>query len=716
MRPSKPLLVVGVVAALAIPSVAVGGKASRSRSATVVVDLDRTLNTFTPASAIGAGVDGHGQGEIAQIYTPANLRAMRRAGLSPLTYRLRTELAAEAWHWNPSGRFSDALHRRGYWTSNLGGSRAGVSYGYRLPRRGDTHDQANDDGYSRLDDGDPRSFWKSNPYLDSHFTHEPDALHPQWALVDFGHHMPVDAVRIAWGTPYATRFAVQRWVGPSAVIQNGHPLGHWADFPHARFGSHGGVQTLRVAARPVSVRFVRVLLERSSHTAARGSRDVRDRLGYAIRELYVGRLAGGRLIDLMHHRRDVNQTVTYASSTDPWHRASDRDPGVEQPSFARVARSGLTAGQPLLVPVSVFYGTPENAVAEIRYLIERGIPIRGVELGEEPDGQLASPEDYGALYVQFATALHRAFPRLSLGGPSFQTSIPDWYAWPDAHGNRSWTNRFVNYLRGHGALVELSFFSFEWYPFDNTCRAPGPQLARASATLASVLALQRRHGVPARTPTYISEYGYSAFSGRSEVDLAGALLNADTVGEFLALGGTTAYLYGYEPDGLMMEGKCARSWGNLTLLLADANRRVRQPVATFWGAQLETQQWAQPGGGAHALLATTLHPGGGVDPQLLGAYALRRPDGRVALLLVNKDPRHPVSLRVALAHAGNAQAAAAGRADLYQLSARNYVWHANGALGHARPDAPPSHRLVDGSAVTLPPFSLSVLRLATPSG
>jgi hypothetical protein len=710
MTHSKPLLALGVVAALATPTVAARGRASPPRSATVVVDLDRTLNTFSPASAIGAGVDGHGRGEIAQIYTPANLRAMRRAGLSPLTYRLRTELAAEAWHWNPNGRFSDAAHQQGYWASSIAGPGASVSYGYRLPRRGDTHDQANDDGYSRLDDGDPHSFWKSDPYLDSHYTHEADALHPQWALVDLGHHMPVNALRVAWGTPYATRFAVQFWVGPSAVIQNGHPLGHWADFPRGRFGGRGGVQTLRVATRPIAVRFVRVVLERSSHTAPRGARDIRDRLGYAIRELYLGRLVGGRLVDLVHHRRDASQTVTYASSTDPWHRASDRDTGVEQPSFTRVARSGLTAGQPLLVPVSVLYGTPQNAVAEIRYLIAHRIPIRGVELGEEADGQLASPEDYGALYVQFAAALHRAFPHLALGGPSFQTSIPDWYAWPDASGNRSWTNRFVNYLRGHGALGELSFFSFEWYPFDNTCAAPGPQLARASTTLASVVALQRAHGIPPTIPTYISEYGYSAFSARSEVGLAGALLNADTVGQFLALGGTTAYLYGYEPDALMTEGKCAGSWGNLTLLLADANHRVRQPLATFWGARLETQQWAQPGSGSHALLASTVQFADGADPQLLGAYAIRRPDGRVALLLVNKDPLHTVSLRVVLAHAAGATSAG-GRADLFQLSSRDYVWHANGARGHARPDAPPRHSVVDGGPVSLPPFSLSVLRV-----
>jgi hypothetical protein len=683
-----------------------------AREATLTVELGSVVRTFRPDQALGAGVDGHGEGDNALIYTPPNVRAMRASGLSPLTYRLRTELAAEAWHWNPSGSFSDPRRRAGYWTSATGGPRFGASFGYRLPRRGDTHDQANDDGYSRLDDGDPGSFWKSNPYLDSHYTHEPDASHPQWALVDFGHHVGVDALRVSWGTPYATRFGVQYWVGPSAVIQNGHPLGHWADFPHARHIGHAGIQTVRLAGAPISVRFVRVVLQRSSHTAPPGSRDIRDRLGYAIRELYLGRVRGGRLQDLIDHRRDARQTVTYASSTDPWHRASDRDPGVEQPSFQRVARSGLMAGQPLLVPVSVFYGTPADAVAEIRYLRAHSIPIRGVELGEEPDGQLASPEDYGALYVQFARALQRAFPGLPVGGPSLQTSIPDWYAWPDSHGNRSWTNRFIAYLREHRAGSKLSFFSFEWYPFDNTCAAPGPQLAHVASTLASVLSLQRQHGVPADMPIYITEYGYSAFAGQSEVDRAGALLNADTVGEFLRLGGTTAYVYGYEPDGLMREMKpCPRGWGNLILLLADANRHVRQPVATYWGAQLETQQWVAPGDGVHALLASTARFADGGDPQLLGAYALQRPDRQVSLLLVNKDPLRTVSLRVGLMRAGSS--IAAPPADLYQLSRANYAWRPAAARGVARPDSPPRHSVIAaGDVVTLPPFSLSVLRTA----
>jgi hypothetical protein len=693
-------------AALALPASAAGPRAAGPRVTSVeriVVNTAQTIATFSPARALGAALDGHERGEIGQIYTPANERAMQSAGLGALSYRLRTELGVAAWHWNPVGSWSDPARHAGYWTSASTQNRQFLaSYGYDLPRRGDTTDQADNSGYSRLDDGSLGTFWKSNPYLDTRYTHEPQR---QWVLVDFGQRRAVDALRVAWAAPYARSLRVQWWQGPEALLQAGHAPGRWRDFPVAQFSGRSGVQTLVLAKRPVWARFVRVVLSRSSHTAPPGSRDIRDRLGYAIRELFVGRVQRGRFTDLILHGV-ARQTSTYASSTDPWHTAGDIDRNYEQPSFTTVARSGLTRGQPLLVPVAVLYGTPEDAVAELRYLRALGVSIAGVELGEEPNGQWASPEDYGALYLQFARAIRHYDPSLPLGGPSLETSIPDFVAWPDAHGDRSWTRRFVDFLRAHHAIDELDFFSFEWYPFDNGCRPAGPPLSRAAGMLAALVHHQLLDGLPPAIPRIITEYGYSAFAAREEVDLEGAVFDTDVAAEFLALGGQAAYEYGYEPSELIRELSNCDTWGNLTLLRSDSSHRIAQPVAAYWSARLLTRVWAQPGTTANAMLATNAT---GAAP--VSAYALRRPDGRLSILLLNKDPHWARPVSISLAGAGPARALI-GPVALQQLSRASYVWHPHGESGYAQPDAPPARSTFDASArsvLSLPPLSVTVL-------
>jgi hypothetical protein len=714
-----------VVAAVAIGGAAAGSVRPRANprggtgaAGSVTIDLSHPVNRFRPDRALGAGVDGHDQGDTRLIYTPANLRAMRSAGLRPLTYRLRTELAVEAWHWNPQGSWSDPRRRQGYWTgSSTPGAPFATTYGYRLPRRGDTIDQANDDGYSRLDDGSTKTFWKSNPYLDPHFTHAAERLHPQWMLVDLGRPTPVDALRIAWGSPYAHAVRVEYFVGRDALMFANDPTGYWLPFANATFRGAPGTQTLRLEQAPRLARYVRVLMYSSSHTGPRGSADVRDRLGFAVRELWVGtQLRGGKLRDAIRHAPSRSrQTVTYVSSTDPWHRAGDRDPHTEQPSFLTVKRSGLTNGQPMLTPVAVLYGTPPDAAAELRYLRAIHLPVRRVELGEEPDGQLVTPEDYGALYAQFARALHGADRQLQLGGPGFQTSIPDWVSWPmRPGGDTSWTRRFLQELHRRHASRDLSFFSFEWYPFDNGCLPPAPQLARAPAMLDHVIEAQRAAGLPRAMPMLITEYGYSAFATRDMVEMPGALLNADTVARFLADGGDATYLYGYEPDALISELPRCDSWGNLILFLSNDQHVIRQPVPAYWGARMLTGDWAQPGGGQHAMYAADATPRDADGRPLVTAYAVRRPDGRLAVLLLNKDPARSWTLDVR-AGAPGAEQALAGSVDVVAYSRAQYAWHARGDHGFARPDLPPARgRRPAGAPVTLPPWSLTVVRTAGP--
>src|ERR1044071_7636603 len=613
-----------------------------------VVLADHPVNQCVPTSALGAGGDGHEQGECARMFTYKNIAEMRSAGLGPLTYRLRTELAGEVWHWNPRGTWSDPTHQCGYWISDDSlADPINLSYGYRLPRRGNTIDQANDDGYSRIADGDQESFWKSNPYLDSHFTGEPGDAHPKWVVIDLGATKPINCIRIHWGTPYAQQYRVEYWNGEDPMHLHTDRKDQWRAFPNGEAnGGSGGEESVRLCAKPLAARFVRVVMNRSSQTNARASNDIRDRLGFAIREIELGSTdSNNQFRDYIRHAADRNQqSVIYVSSTDPWHRAEDIDYKIEQPGLDFILRSALANGLPVLLPVGVLYDTPENATAEINYLLRRNYDLEGIDLGEEPDGQWASPEDYAALYAGVARRLTALNPHLKLGGPSLQNFDDQLLTWPDASGNRSWMNRFLNYIGN--AKCPFDFFSFEFYPFDNICADAAPQLLETPKRLGAMITSLRTDGVPTVIPWLMTEFGYSVFAGRHEVDMEGALFDADAVGTFLTLGGSKPYLYGYEPNFLQDELNC--SWGNLMMLQLNSNSDRLTRLSAYHAAQLITKEWMQPINETHEIFPVTITQR---KPALLHAvslYAVRRPDKQWALLAINKHPNRTARLSVRL--------------------------------------------------------------------
>ena len=684
---------------------------------------DHPVNQCVPTQALGAGVDGHEKGECARMFTDKNMTEMLSAGLGPLTYRLRTELGGEVWHWNPRGTWSDPAHKCGYWTSDDSlGEPISVSYGYRLPRRGNTIDQANDDGYSRMADGDKESFWKSNPYVDSHFTGEPDDAHSQWIIIDLGAHKPVNAIRVRWAMPYAKQYKVEYWPGDDPMhLHPDDDDDDWQPFAHGNIdNARGGDELIRLAGHPRSVQFVRIIMSNSSHTSAQASDDIRDSLGFAIREIELGHIdppsprsgaasKRGRFHDHVRHAPDRHrQTIVYVSSTDPWHRAEDIDFSIEQPGLDFILRSKLTNNLPVLFPVGVLYDTPENAAAEINYLLRRNYSLEGIELGEEPDGQWASPEDYAALYTEVARKVAALNSSLKLGGPSLQNFEDRLLTWADKSGNRSWMNRFLNYVRSAG--VSFDFFSFEFYPFDNICADAAPQLGETPKRLTEMLSSLRADGVPHDIPWLMAEYGYSVFAGRHEVDIEGALFNADTVGTFLTFGGSKAYQYGYEPNYLQDELKC--SWGNLMMLQLNPHNNQVNRLSAYYAAQLVTQEWMQPTSEPHEMFRATAKQAKPKSSPAVSVYAVHRPDKQWALLAINKHPNRTARLNVQFDVPGAHQPIDfVDQVEVIQFSRQQYTWHADGPNGHPIRSLPPARFTREGSSsCELPPYSLTVLR------
>src|SRR5580698_6693958 len=181
---------------------------------TVRIDTAAPVNAINPRDSVGAGIDRIPVDAIDHDLTKQALPPVLESGWQPVTYRQNTDLAVEAWHWNPEGTWSDPSGQ-GYFTgSDHSTGFIRHSFGYALPHRGVTrNDGTGTVGYSRITDGDESTYWKSNPYLTSHFTGEDDALHPQWVILDLANDTLIDTLKIVWAEPYAKNYLIQYWTG-----------------------------------------------------------------------------------------------------------------------------------------------------------------------------------------------------------------------------------------------------------------------------------------------------------------------------------------------------------------------------------------------------------------------------------------------------------------------------------------------------------------------
>src|SRR5215470_2871764 len=613
----------------------------------VAIDLSPTKAIpFDPDKSLGSSLDILPAKHVEKVFSAETIKQSLSAGWGPITYRQNTELSIGAWHWNPSGTWSDAEHQSGYFTGSADPKDdIRMSYGYPLPRRGNTRNGGASHGYSRLTDGDATTFWKSNPYLSSKFTGENDALHPAWIVVDFGTPQQIDAIRIAWAEPYATKFLVQYWSGGDDPM-NKPVAGIWNTFPQGEISNgKGGSPVLRLAAQPVHVRFVRVLMTESSNSCdSHGSADPRNCVGYAAWEVSAGNFANdGKFIDLVKHVAGENQTVTLVSSIDPWHSESDRNPHSVQAGLDVFFKSGYTNRLPAMIPVSMLYGTPEDSAAELAYLRKRGYPISYVEMGEEPDGQYMQPEDYAALYLQWATALHKVDPQLKLGGPIFEGVNDDIKVWPDANGKTSWLGRFVDYLQAHSRLADLSFVSFEHYPIE-PCNVNWSDLYREPEWTRTVLQAWRNDGVTENIPLMNTESNLSWELTEPMQDVMAALWLADSVGSFFQYGGPGAVYYHspIQPEPLRPGCRGYSTYGNF---VADEEVNIKQYTSQYFASRMINLDWVKHGAGVHRFYPAWSDITDNAGNTLLTAYAAARPDGELAVLLVNKDSSNPHRVR-----------------------------------------------------------------------
>jgi hypothetical protein len=690
----------------------------------------QVVNSFDPDEVLGTSMDIQSRASVEKIYTPDAIREMLSAGWGPISYRFHPTETVDYWHWNPKGRWSDEANQRGYFVgSGELGEPIRDSFGYSLAHRGCTHNGGTSQGYSHLTDGDPTTFWKSNPYLTKTFTGEDDSLHPQWIIVDLGAYFSMNAIRMDWCEPSAREYQVEYWVGDDPMnweepamhsasggeqflpVEN-QAMGNWKRFPKGvvREGKGGSV-TLKLADDLVPARWVRVVMTQSTNQPGpHGADDVRHRVGYAMYEVYVGKIeSDGHFVDFTKHAADGRkQSATYCSSTDPWHTVQSLSPRGDQTGIDLFFTSGITNGLPAMMTVPLIYSVPEDAAAQVEYMKKRGYKISWIEMDEEADGQYYMPEDYATLYIQFAKAIHKVDPTLKLGGPVFQGINQDVSVWPNAKGNKSWFGRFYDYLKSHGHADDLTFVSFEIYPYE-ACTMKWEDLYRNQEITRTMLKAFWDDGLPKNIPLMNTESNLCGSLSVYMSDIFSALWLADNVGSFFLEGGGLYIHSPIEPSGLGHGCQGYAVWGNA---ICDHDFKVVEYMAFYHAGRMINNEWVTHRTGVHKQYRVNGGLEDGAGNMLVTSYAVKRPDGDWALLLINKDKENSHSIRIAFDDNGQT-GYFSGSVRMVTFGSEQYVWHGETAAAHADPNLPPVVSSVAASrdtAVMLPKASVTVFR------
>jgi len=715
------------------------GLAGAASAQNIVVDAaeSHAVNSFSPPRALGGAIDRLGinggrskeenEKNTERLLSGPILKELLGAGWGTVTYRQNTELMIEAWHWNSRGTWSNAAKQEGYFTGDAEPTDEKIlhSWAYPLPHRGAIEGDGN--GWSRLTDGNLKSYWKSNPYLTKAYTGEDDSLHPQWVMIDLGAKVDVNAIKIAWADPYAKRYYVQFWTGEMEPFYDGINKGAWQTFPMGTItDGKGGTPALKLVNWKIPVRYLRIWMTESSNTCdTHGPEDPRNCVGYAINELYIGTMsASGEFHDIVKHLPSRKQTITWPSSVDPWHAASDLDYGRgDQMGFDFFFNCGVTRGLPAMIPIAILYAIPEDAANEIAYLYKRKYPISWIEMGEEADGQRVLPEDYATLYIQFAKAIHKLVPEAPLGGPAFEGTPGDVDSWADANGRVSFLGRFVDYLKARDHLQDFTFFSFEHYP----CMDGGKKCAEWSSLywepdfVNHVVQAWKDNGLPPNVPFFMTEGNDLDEGGQGTVK--SGLWLADYVGSMMTAGAGGTYYFHYIASP-------GRGNGGGGFLPMDPDGHLKSYTPQYLTTQVITKEWVQPVDAVHKMFKVASDVKDKDGHVLVTAYALERPDGEWSIMFVNKDHDNDHAVKVKFTDA-NHDRFYSGTVERVVFGPAEYQWHADPTPqnapsgtgggrrrgwgnGHADPDGPASKSTVSANGpdtlYQLPKASVIVLR------
>jgi len=583
----------------------------------------------------------------------------------------------DVYHWNGKGTYD----REGHWVPSS------TEYSNSLLEK----DCLLKYHASRAVDGKADTAWQSNPDTDF-----PDS---QWLYLNLDAKKDVDQIDIAWGNvadkslPYAKKFSIQYW-DPKEGRQwmpYGADKNAWLDAKTDVKGK-GGHQSVKFPA--VNTQYVRILMKESS-AGKTGT--------YAIAELKL--LASGKPVSLAQGSPAVAGSTHGASS------GMDTRQVIGFEAFMDFLNAFHPHAEALVI-VNFGSGTPQEAAAWVHYANKvKHYGIRYWEIGNEVAGdwEVGGPlnnADYARRYIAFYEAMKVEDPTI--------TVFPNVGA-QDASGlydGKACLKSFVDRLAKDGKEKYLDVVSLHQYPawdstVPNLLNAPQTDMANLAATIQSQLA---DTPVLKDLPVWISEYNTSDHIKPHDISvhLDNGLWLSTYLGEFIRNFGPRAFATMWD----IQNGGSAThkvDGGDHGYLQTEGGPYQYQERADYWSMTQLTNHWSIPGDSRDHFLV-----GASADVSSLAVYADARPDGKLTLLVVNKNPEsaYKTSLHIRGFQPGR-------KGSSWTFDKNNYQWKTDTAPYHADPSLPPTEKALKNVKpqmdYTFSPYSITVLELTPPS-
>ena len=192
------------------------------------------------------------------------------------------------------------------------------------------------------------------------------------------------------------KYEVQYFDGIDALDFDKGPKGEWITFASGSItNGSGGIITMKLADAPISARWVRLWMTASSNTCDdHDPSDVRNCVGYAVQELRFGTIDANGAFNEAPKNPSDRQVEYCVSSIDPWHSSEDGRTGgdYQHTGFDLFFNSGITNNLPAMIPVTMLYGTPDDAAAQIAYIEKRGSISAISKWAKSPMASTPSPK------------------------------------------------------------------------------------------------------------------------------------------------------------------------------------------------------------------------------------------------------------------------------------------------------------------------------------